>query len=57
MREAEVMSLMRRYDRDGDGLLSIREFEQMIRSADSDCQFKTPKKRRKQLVRTSDLRR
>ena len=30
MQENEILSLMRRYDRDGDGLLSVQEFEDLI---------------------------
>ena len=30
MREPEILQFMRRYDRDGDALFSIQEFEEMI---------------------------
>lgn len=40
MRQAEILILMRRYDRDGDGQLNIQEFEEVIVPAHIALQLK-----------------
>ena len=64
MQENEILSLMRRYDRDGDGLLSVQEFEEFIspghialhlkRSQKPHvCRRHTPQKHRTKSARSS----